>query len=114
MNPDRLKDSPPKKLQHQGTPSAAITVLDSTSRQLKAREIEIERLSMRRWQPGDVFAPHDLSPIESRKWKQRKRPSRDVFDVLGLKIEDVWKVSLSMSCFVDHGVEEGGLMRLGE
>lgn len=52
---------------------------------------ESERLSQyqrqiyRKWQPGDVYAPHDLSGTEQKKWKQgRKRPQEDAFDVLGV------------------------------
>lgn len=52
---------------------------------------ESERLSQyqrqiyRKWQPGDVYAPHDLSGTEQKKWKQgRKKPQQDAFDVLGI------------------------------
>ncbi|EUC51399.1 hypothetical protein COCMIDRAFT_31533 [Bipolaris oryzae ATCC 44560] len=52
---------------------------------------ESERLSQyqrqiyRKWQPGDVYAPHDLSGTEQKKWKQgRKRPQEDAFDILGV------------------------------
>ena len=37
-----------------------------------------------RYRPGTVYAPHDLSAAEARKWAQtRKRPTRDRFDELG-------------------------------
>lgn len=29
-----------------------------------------------------MYAPHDLSAVEMRKWKARGRPVMDVFDVL--------------------------------
>ncbi|KFZ11128.1 hypothetical protein V502_07732 [Pseudogymnoascus sp. VKM F-4520 (FW-2644)] len=38
----------------------------------------------RRWKTGDVYAPHDLSEVEMKKWKKRGKPSVDVFDVLEL------------------------------
>ncbi|ELR08297.1 hypothetical protein VC83_08359 [Pseudogymnoascus destructans] len=38
----------------------------------------------RRWKTGDVYAPHDLSEVEMKKWKQRGKPAVDVFDVLEL------------------------------
>ncbi|KAF8853919.1 ribosomal protein S18, partial [Acephala macrosclerotiorum] len=36
----------------------------------------------RRFKPGDVYAPHDLSEVEMAKWKKRDKPMHDVFDVL--------------------------------
>ncbi|CZR60763.1 uncharacterized protein PAC_10659 [Phialocephala subalpina] len=36
----------------------------------------------RRFKPGDVYAPHDLSEVEMAKWKKRAKPMHDVFDVL--------------------------------
>lgn len=66
-----------------------------------SRELaESERLSQyqrqiyRKWQPGDVYAPHDLSGAEQKKWKQgRKRPQQDAFDVLGVNPVLEYKVS---------------------
>jgi len=49
------------------------------------RLAQYQRQIFRKWQPGDVYAPHDLSGIEQRKWKQgRKRPQEDAFDILGI------------------------------
>lgn len=31
-----------------------------------------------------MYAPHDLSDAEMQKWKQRRQPKVDVFDVLQL------------------------------
>ncbi|KAF1848418.1 ribosomal protein S18 [Cucurbitaria berberidis CBS 394.84] len=46
---------------------------------------QFQRQIFRRWQPGDVYAPHDLSGSEQKKWKfGRKRPQEDAFDVLGI------------------------------
>jgi len=49
------------------------------------RLAQYQRQIYRQWQPGDVYAPHDLSGIEQKKWKQgRKRPQEDAFDILGI------------------------------
>ena len=52
---------------------------------------DLERQSPRRWRPGDVYAPHDLSPVEMQKWKNSKPGEKDVFDVLGINPLDEWK-----------------------
>ncbi|PVH94233.1 ribosomal protein S18 [Periconia macrospinosa] len=39
----------------------------------------------RRWQPGDVYAPHDLSGAEQNKWRLgRNAPRSDAFETLGI------------------------------
>ncbi|KAJ4375171.1 hypothetical protein N0V83_002255 [Neocucurbitaria cava] len=49
------------------------------------RRSQYQRQIFRKWQPGDVYAPHDLSGSEQKKWKfGRKRPQEDAFDVLGI------------------------------
>lgn len=49
------------------------------------RRSQFQRQIYRKWQPGDVYAPHDLSGAEQKKWKYgRKRPTEDAFDVLGI------------------------------
>ncbi|MCJ1436911.1 WD40 repeat-like protein [Xylographa pallens] len=50
----------------------------------KERARDLERMQVRRWKQGDVYAPHDLSPAEMKKWRQKMRPDRDVFDVLAI------------------------------
>lgn len=47
----------------------------------------------RNWQVGDVYAPHDLSAAEARKFRRVKAPNRDVFDVLNVNPLDMYKVS---------------------
>ena len=47
----------------------------------------------RDWSQGDVYAPHDLSAAEARKFKKRKAPETDVFDLLSLNPLDCYKVS---------------------
>lgn len=46
----------------------------------------------RRWKVGDVYAPHDLSATEQRKWRVGKRPDVDVVDMLGFNPLDNYKV----------------------
>ena len=50
-------------------------------------------MQTRRWKKGDIYAPHDLSPMEMRKWKQRVQPDRDIFDTLNINPLDEYKVS---------------------
>ncbi|MCJ1383290.1 WD40 repeat-like protein [Xylographa soralifera] len=50
----------------------------------RERAQDLERMQVRRWKQGDVYAPHDLSPAEMKKWRQKTRPDRDVFDVLAI------------------------------
>lgn len=48
----------------------------------------------RRWKTGDVYAPHDLSEVEMKKWKKRGKPAVDVFDVLELDPLVEYRVSV--------------------
>lgn len=50
----------------------------------------------RRWREGDVYAPHDLSPAEAKKWKVVKSPKRDVIDMLGVNPLDNYRVGLAV------------------
>jgi hypothetical protein len=55
----------------------------------------LESQQIRRWQVGDVYAPHDLSGAEQSKWKrlkQKARPRWDVLDQLNIKPMDHYKV----------------------
>ncbi|KAH7081534.1 ribosomal protein S18 [Paraphoma chrysanthemicola] len=46
---------------------------------------QFQRQIYRKWQPGDVYSPQDLSGAEQKKWKTgRKKPQSDAFDVLGI------------------------------
>jgi hypothetical protein len=46
---------------------------------------QFQRQIYRKWQPGDVYSPADLSGAEQKKWKfGRKRPQSDAFDILGI------------------------------
>lgn len=46
------------------------------------------------WKAGDVYAPHDLSPAQMRKWRSRAPPKKDVMDLLGVNPLDLYKVCL--------------------
>lgn len=59
---------------------------DNTYRESLARQ------ATRNWKPGDIYAPHDLSPQEMVKWKQPKQPSKDIIDMLGLNPLDHYRV----------------------
>lgn len=67
---------------------------------------ELEAQAPRRWQFGDVYAPHDLTGVEAKKWKKSRRtPELDAFDTLGLDPLKEYKVESSM-----HGLAWSGLM----
>ncbi|KAL1961825.1 hypothetical protein VTN77DRAFT_994 [Rasamsonia byssochlamydoides] len=44
----------------------------------------LEKFQTREWKAGDVYAPHDLSPAEMKKWMKRQSPSQDAFDALNI------------------------------
>ena len=56
------------------------------------RAKDLDKLQTRRWKQGDVYAPHDLTPAEMKKWKMRKKSSVDAFDILAINPVDQWKV----------------------
>lgn len=64
-------------------------------RKQEARSAEsrnMERSFTREWQVGDVYAPHDLSAAEARKWRKKYSPKTDAFDALNLNPLDLYKV----------------------
>jgi small subunit ribosomal protein S18 len=71
--------------------------LDRTTRNHEMIEFEkrsqFQRQIYRKWQPGDVYSPIDLSGSEQKKWKTgRKKPQSDAFDVLGINPVAEYKV----------------------
>ena len=66
--------------------------LESLDKAGRARDLE--QLQVRRWKAGDVYAPHDLSPVEMQKWRQRHRSTTDVFDALAINPLHEYKVWL--------------------
>ena len=64
----------------------------------KGRRVrDLEALQIRRWKAGDVYAPHDLSPVEMKKWRQRHQSNTDVFDALAINPLHEYKVCVCMS-----------------
>jgi len=51
----------------------------------------LERFQIREWKAGDIYAPHDLSPSEMRKWMKRQSPPTDAFDALNMNPLDQYK-----------------------
>lgn len=68
----------------------------------------MQKLLTRRWKPGDVYAPHDLSSSEMRKWKLFGKPTMDAFDALAINPLDEYKV-----CEFFKNLR-GGLMMVAE
>ncbi|KAK3309037.1 ribosomal protein S18 [Chaetomium strumarium] len=67
----------------------------------------------RRWRTGDVYAPRDLSPTEMSKWRQGRKPLKDVIDVFGFNPLDNYKNFSLISEFmtpmgrIKHSAETG-------
>jgi len=47
----------------------------------------------RKWNFGDVYSPHDLSPSEMTKWKKNTGRKQDLVDLLGVRPLDMYRVS---------------------
>ncbi|KJZ73167.1 hypothetical protein HIM_07364 [Hirsutella minnesotensis 3608] len=45
----------------------------------------------RRFKAGDLYSPHDMSPVEMAKWKKRSSRNGDVVDALGIRPLDMYK-----------------------
>ena len=51
----------------------------------------------RKWQPGDIYSPHDLSGVEMNKWRlTRGKPRIDAFETLGINPINEYKVRYAM------------------
>ena len=94
-----------------GAPASSSDYTDSLrnlltgSRQPQQRQREVDaslrdkgnnddyvRQMPRRWLPGDVYAPHDLSPSEMGKFRRARSRQRDLVDMLGLNPLDMYRV----------------------
>ena len=71
-----------------------LRALEVTNRAADRAE-ELQKLRTADWNPGDVYAPHDLSWVEMRKRKTPRRPNQDAFDVLGINPLLEYKVGYS-------------------
>lgn len=70
----------------------------------KGGERSVLQQMPRRWREGDVYAPHDLTIGEAKKWKKIvRRPEKDVFDMLGKNPLAFYKVCYLLA--FDMGVE---------
>lgn len=71
---------------------------------LRSRKLSSDYLKQmpRRWEAGDVYSPHDLSPVEMAKWRTRSQRKADVVDVLGIRPLDMYKVSFLGPCSADR------------
>ncbi|MCJ1236873.1 hypothetical protein MMC14_004855 [Varicellaria rhodocarpa] len=70
------------------TPSTESTEVELERKQ---RALALERMHHRNWKEGDVYAPHDLSKEEMRKWRTRNVRGKDVFDSLNINPLHEWK-----------------------
>ncbi|KAG6172511.1 hypothetical protein E4U11_003782 [Claviceps purpurea] len=52
---------------------------------------EFLREMPRRWEAGDVYAPHDMSGVEMRKLRKRASRKADVVDALQIRAKDMYK-----------------------
>ncbi|KAI1765123.1 ribosomal protein S18 [Hypoxylon sp. FL1150] len=84
-----------KTAQHKST-------MDDVNRKLEADDYA--RQMTRRWNVGDVYAPHDLSPSEMAKWRRNQARKKDLVDMLGLRPLDMYRNFSVISEFMtSHG-----------
>ncbi|KAI1416221.1 ribosomal protein S18 [Hypoxylon sp. FL1857] len=89
---DRLRGTQAKRI-----------ALDNEIRQLNQAD-DYSRQMPRRWKPGDVYAPHDLSPAEMAKWRRNQARKKDLVDMLGLSPLDMYRNFSVISEFMTpHG-----------
>ncbi|RDA89679.1 hypothetical protein CP533_3357 [Ophiocordyceps camponoti-saundersi (nom. inval.)] len=58
---------------------------------IREEAIQLQRRMHRRWEAGEVYSPHDLSPVEMWKMRRKGEPNVDVVDALGLRPLDMYK-----------------------
>jgi small subunit ribosomal protein S18 len=58
------------------------------------------RQMTRKWNFGDVYSPHDLSPAEMDKWKKSLARKQDLVDILGVRPLDMYRVGSLFSPFL--------------
>jgi len=62
---------------------------------------QMENQMARKWQTGDVYSVHDLGPREGMKWSElKRRPQRDVFEMIGRDPRQFYKNMPLLSNFV--------------
>ncbi|KAK2037255.1 ribosomal protein S18 [Colletotrichum somersetense] len=99
------------KARMQGAADRNRTMIE-TLRERKISDDYIKQMP-RRWRSGELYAPHDLSPVEAAKWRKTKRPNVDVIDLLGINPLDHYRnfsmVSEYMTSFgqIEHSKNTG-------
>lgn len=91
----RASDAAEQLLSRFGSRSAQLAKrTQATADSLREQKISNDYLREmpRRWAPGDVYSPHDLSPVEMTKWRRRAERKGDVIDALALRPLDMYKV----------------------
>ncbi|KAI1303334.1 ribosomal protein S18 [Xylaria venustula] len=73
-----------------------------------ARSNDYMRQLPRRWRPGDVYSPHDLSPSEMGKWRRTTARQQDLVDLLGLRPLDMYR---NFSVISEFMTTHGRIMR---
>jgi small subunit ribosomal protein S18 len=69
------------------------TLMQQEAREAKNQENSLlSRHLTRNWKAGDVYAPHDLSGIEAKRWKDKRTPTTDAFDALSINPLTLYKV----------------------
>lgn len=97
-----LSNAQSRKLQNKERESGQLSLTGSKEIENLKRGQDLSRQITRRWKAGDVYAPHDLSAVEMAKWKNRGRPTHDVFDVLDFKPMEHYRVGFLHSSWLSH------------
>ncbi|KAJ0307148.1 hypothetical protein COL5a_003159 [Colletotrichum fioriniae] len=99
------------KARLEGAAARKRTMLESL-REKKVSDDYVKQMP-RRWRTGEVYAPHDLSPLEMEKWRRQKTVTVDVVDLLGINPLDHYRnfsiISEYMTNFgqIRHNKETG-------
>ncbi|CAK7230757.1 hypothetical protein SBRCBS47491_007696 [Sporothrix bragantina] len=93
-----LFDSEARRLMHERREERRRSTLERMAER-KVSE-DYARHMPRRWNQGDVYAPHDLSPNEARKWKKAAQPMEDIVDMLGINPMDEYRNFRMVSDFM--------------
>ncbi|KAL1639301.1 hypothetical protein SLS58_008014 [Diplodia intermedia] len=104
----RFQPRPREQTGDRSSPSSAQYAQRLLRQSSTAEEVDLARLRgdlegqmQRRWQSGDVYAPHDLTGVEAKKWKRSRRaPKTDAVDYLGLNPTKEYKNFAIMSEFM--------------
>ncbi|TLD23937.1 hypothetical protein PspLS_06849 [Pyricularia sp. CBS 133598] len=66
---------------------------EKTQTQIRKNQVASNylRQSPRRWNQGELYSPHDLSPEELARFRKPTRPKFDVIDVLGINPLDEYQ-----------------------